>query len=87
MENQMYNTLMSQSMKPYAKVSKLLFLAYDKGIISEWEFDAFDVELNLLVNNQNRSHNTIPRDYIEKELDKKYELTLNSFESTLGQAE
>lgn len=66
MENQMYDTLMSQSMKPYGKLSKLLVLAYNKGIISKWEFDAFGVELNLLVNNQNRSHNTIPRDYIEK---------------------
>jgi len=87
MENSIYNTLMSQSMKPYGKLSKLLSFAYHKGIISEWEFDAFDKELTLLVNNQNRSHNTIPRDYIEKELDKKYESELNSFESTLGQAE
>lgn len=35
MENQMYDTLMSQSMKPYGKLSKLLVLAYNKGIISK----------------------------------------------------
>jgi hypothetical protein len=63
-------TLMSNSMKPYGKLSKLLYLAYHKGVITEWEFDALEVELNLLVNGQNRSHNTIPRQYIENELNK-----------------
>ncbi len=65
-------TLMSNSMKPYGKLTRLLYLAYTKGIINKWEFDALNVELNLLVNGQNRSHNTIPRGYIEKELDKIY---------------
>jgi hypothetical protein len=85
MENTMYKTLMNTSMKPYGKLSKLLYFAYHEGIISEWEFDSFEKELSLLVQNQNRSHNTIPRDYIEKELDRKYEAELNAFESTSGQ--
>ena len=65
-------TLMSISMKPYGKLTRLLYLAYNEGIINEWEFDALNVELDLLVNGQNRSHNTIPRGYIEKELDETY---------------
>jgi hypothetical protein len=72
MENKMYNTLMSINMKPYGKLLKLLHLAYTEKVISEWKFDALEKELSLLVNGQNRSHNTVPRNYIEEELNKKY---------------
>ena len=68
-----YKGLMSPQLRPHAKLSKLIYYAYKKNIIDDWEFDALDTELTLLATGQNRSHNTIPRGYIEKELDQLHE--------------
>jgi hypothetical protein len=64
------DALMLTRATPYFKLIKLLRFAYNKRIICEWEFNAFEVELDLLAQGKNRPHNVIPRDYIKKELNK-----------------
>jgi len=65
--SKMYEVLVDIGMKPYMKLIKLLYEAHRKGVITEDEFDGFKEELDLLQKGQNRSHNTIPRNYIEKQ--------------------
>jgi hypothetical protein len=62
----MHEVLMSKNMKPYGKLGHLIHYAHQQGIISAKEYDGFDAELDLLLKGLNRSHNTIPRTYIEE---------------------
>lgn len=62
----MKDILLNTTMKPYGKLSKLIHEAYVRGIITSDEFAAFNEELDLLLGGQNRSHDIIPRSYMDK---------------------
>lgn len=62
----MKEVLLNSGFKPYMKLCKLIQHAHTQGIITTDEGMAFEDELDLLLNGQNRSHNTIPRSYWDK---------------------